>query len=249
MPNPTMFEVPERCLLSQALLWVSRGLQPIPDEDFLAAPDGLSESDLKHRIQLIRLLRLGAFDTQSVLRAYCEPTALRSFDMDIEEIVIPQFSEYQWPDKIFHIDKMNFSKNTIDVTSDIISHSATKEMKYILSEILSSRGVEDISNEVYSIHCYFENVTIPTKSLFERFPGQPSADGDAIRDSTIAGETRCEEWLLDLMLRGDKESPKPKYLKQAKTQYAVSVNGFNRAWAAAVKRSGKSGWTKPGRIS
>lgn len=72
--------------------------------------------------------------------------------------------------------------------------------------------------------------------------GQTSAND---RLGTIGAETRCRERLVSLMNAGPKEKPKSEYQAES----GIGTRAFQRAWAAAITETGKTGWSIPGRKS
>lgn len=76
-------------------------------------------------------------------------------------------------------------------------------------------------------------------------PAQPAKKPGADRRSAIDAAAECEEWLVVLMA-GPWSAPKKTYLKQAKEKWRWLTGAeFDRAWAAAAKKS-RSGWARPG---
>ena len=77
-------------------------------------------------------------------------------------------------------------------------------------------------------------------------PAQQAKKRPADRRSAIDAAAECEEWLVMLMA-GSQSAPKKTHLEEAKKKWpGLTGAEFDRAWAAAAKRSG-SGWDRPGR--
>ena len=77
-------------------------------------------------------------------------------------------------------------------------------------------------------------------------PVQPAKKPEADRQGAIHTAAECEEWLVMLMA-GPQSAPKKTYLEQAKKKWpGLTGAEFDRAWAAAAKKTG-SGWARPGR--
>ena len=69
------------------------------------------------------------------------------------------------------------------------------------------------------------------------------------RQTMVSDETNCRNWLIELMEAGPPTKPKPAYRSEAGTRFGVGTKGFNRAWDAALDRTGNTDWSKPGRKS
>jgi len=76
------------------------------------------------------------------------------------------------------------------------------------------------------------------------------------RATTIGAENRCQEWLVGLMSASDDpvkpkkpKKPKKEYRTKAINKFNVSIRGFDRAWANAIAKTGKTNWSGPGRKS
>jgi len=69
-------------------------------------------------------------------------------------------------------------------------------------------------------------------------------------NQSIAAETRCKKWLINLMNDTDgPEKTKTAYRTEAQDEFGVAAKAFNRAWSSAVTETGKTAWSKPGRKS
>ena len=87
---------------------------------------------------------------------------------------------------------------------------------------------------------------------FSKLRDSLSGENHRIRSkpTSSGAEKKCERWLVELMKGGKSpEMPKADYLKAAKKNFAVSHRGFDRAWDTAIKETGNSDWSKPGRKS
>ncbi|MHA1547414.1 MAG: hypothetical protein ACTSYE_00620, partial [Alphaproteobacteria bacterium] len=62
-----------RCLLTQALLWTSRGARPVSIDEFLAAPDEVTADDIEMASPLLRHLGAGRIVAEGDLQFYAEP--------------------------------------------------------------------------------------------------------------------------------------------------------------------------------
>lgn len=70
------------------------------------------------------------------------------------------------------------------------------------------------------------------------------------RDLSIKAETECRRWLVGLMGNHSKpEKAKPEYADAAKEKFEIGAKAFIRAWAEAIKETGNTGWSRPGRKS
>jgi len=70
--------------------------------------------------------------------------------------------------------------------------------------------------------------------------------------SMVSAETKCQEWLADLMRKLPEQSkPKAEWWDQATERFGsgLSRRGFDRAWANAVAETGAVAWSTAGRIS
>lgn len=63
---------------------------------------------------------------------------------------------------------------------------------------------------------------------------------------TAGAEAKCLQWLEELMRDGDKTQTKAAYEEDARSKFGVSDRGFGRAWASAVRNSGRTDWSKSG---
>jgi hypothetical protein len=67
---------------------------------------------------------------------------------------------------------------------------------------------------------------------------------------TAAAAMRCQEYLLTEMKRSLDRAPKPKpdFLADCQARFpGLSMRGFERAWANAIRLTGAVGWSKAGR--
>jgi hypothetical protein len=246
--NPIDIKKPERCLLIQALLWVSRGQLPVDDEAFVDAPDHLEESDLEHATQLVRCLRVGQINASGDLTVYYQP------DLDPYEDA-PKSStieNYEPPPTIFTMTSIDFHCSTADVTRYVFVPPGGA----IPKDIVFRKNGGSVHPTEGGAKILLERVTVPTKMLFELFPSKnKSAATDKTeilrqnRSGTIADEKKCTEWLTKLMKNGRPEHSKKKYFNKAEAEFGVSRRGFDRAWANAASTSGNTQWTNPGRKS
>ena len=90
-------------------------------------------------------------------------------------------------------------------------------------------------------------VLVPTDGLKAALRNNVARAESPARQSTIGAETRCYEWLVDLMHEEPKKKPKHKYLEEAQSKFGVSKRAFNRVWGQAIAETGKTEWSKPGR--
>ena len=154
LPDPTMIEVPERCLLRQALIWVSRGLPPVPEIAFRAAPGDLEKSDLESATPLVRFLRLGRFEIAGHL------TRTEPMQRGHVQHRMIDASEYRPDPSVFVADNIDFADSRIDVTDDIFHPFRNTE---IFDELCSEVNDETV---LENTRVYFSRVTLLTKTLF-----------------------------------------------------------------------------------
>jgi hypothetical protein len=74
----------------------------------------------------------------------------------------------------------------------------------------------------------------------------PPTLGTIERQLTINAESKCRDWLIQLMKSGPPKINKSDYKAEAHTRFNVGSNAFNRAWANALAVSGNPAWIKPG---
>ena len=68
--------------------------------------------------------------------------------------------------------------------------------------------------------------------------------------STTEAETKCRKWLTVLMTGNSKpEKVKAAYKKEAQAKWPVGSKAFGRAWTDAIKDTGNTTWSDPGRKS
>ena len=68
--------------------------------------------------------------------------------------------------------------------------------------------------------------------------------------STKGAETKCKKWLITLMSDdGKPEKAKAAYKTEAQGKYSVGSKAFGRAWTDAIKETGNTTWSNPGRKS
>jgi hypothetical protein len=86
-------------------------------------------------------------------------------------------------------------------------------------------------------------------SAFPSIPTSPAPPRPGV--SRISAETKCQQWLEEEMQKNPRERPEAKdwYCKQAIKNFSgLSERGFDRAWAAAIKKIGADKWSKAGRL-
>jgi hypothetical protein len=248
--DPNEFEMPERCLLRQALLWVSRGTRPIDDDDFLAAPDKLNESDFEEAKPLIRHLHRGAITASGDLTRYYQGYINESWEDQPEPDTV---KNYEPPPFVFSARSIDFEQNSIDVTRFAFFPSGGKALEDVE---LRKEGGANMSLTEAGSSLVLENLTLPTEVLFKHFAPKnesPGADSSMISPpvglGTIRGQTECTEWLTELMENGPSRQAKKEYRDEAIDKFSVSWRAFDRAWANAVVKTGNTQWTTPGRKS
>ena len=64
--------------------------------------------------------------------------------------------------------------------------------------------------------------------------------------ATIASQTKCQAWLVDMMRSGPPSKVKDQYFDEAQEKFSVSHRGFDRAWSNAASEVGNFDWQKPG---
>ncbi len=93
---------------------------------------------------------------------------------------------------------------------------------------------------------HFQWVFIEAKSL-QTFLDSLKDVGQST-SGTIAGEKRCEAWLIAIMSESPNRRTQPKtvLLEEAKKKFGVSGRGFERSWSSAI-RATDANWNKAGR--
>ncbi len=95
----------------------------------------------------------------------------------------------------------------------------------------------------------FDPLYFPRADLLKIYPdlwrSLQSPDNETTSTSTAGAETRCREWLENLMRSGSKKKSKSEYFTDA-GQFQVGTRAFDRAWAQAIKNTGKIAWKIPG---
>jgi hypothetical protein len=145
----------------------------------------------------------------------------------------------------FKLCDVNFMDNQIKITSRIEDR--------ILQEEIEERKRQRFSSGVgWDEEYLFENVTVDFSKLRAVLTDQnertPSPAASRAQQTINQGRL-CERWLIDLMKMQGPTVSKDRYFELAVEKFAVSRNGFNRAWTNAVKESGNLNWSKPGRKS
>ncbi len=257
------FSTPERCLLVQAAHWFIDGTEPLPDEIYLSAPAEL-KTENSEMGELFLALKAGDFDVTGELVAEFRKYEKVPLDAQQKEVSyagpillsgkfatyalpMPPFFRAGMPEKTeinigrliledfdFANSKLKINPIWLDESSDLILISFI-EFKYP-------------EEEGWVYDCFFRKVTVDFSKLSvflsdknHRFQPKPTS---------IGGEKKCERWLVEMMKGGKSpEMPKPDYLKEAQESFTVSQRGFDRAWTNAIKLSGNSDWSKPGRKS
>jgi hypothetical protein len=151
------YEIPERCLLAQAAIYVARGDVPIPDEIYLASPaQSVGWSD-----QLIWALRAGRLHARGNLfrGLYFERNgSLRLLSLEIEDAAIrPEF----WSRELIDLP---ISSIRADVNTVCSNYGVSGDFEFGLTE-----EEEDEDPDVCFV---FSQITVATKDLFELFPTQ-----------------------------------------------------------------------------
>jgi hypothetical protein len=92
-----------------------------------------------------------------------------------------------------------------------------------------------------------ENIPIPSFLLHPSVrPGQPPQPK---RSAIASTESKCRQWLAELMRQGPQKEAKAKYKNEALQKFFdLSERGFDRAWSGAIiDANAADGWGKPGR--
>lgn len=227
-------------MLAQAVLWVSRGVRPVFDDTFLAAPDSLTEEDLEAAKPLIRCLREGCIQTHGNL-----------FLVDNFQPFEASFlREFTPPSEVFSFASVNLDRSVVDLTP----FAEFPDAGYRHVQFRKVKAPVPAELDVVVV---LRDVTLPTNDLFALFPEPTAVRGGTKTDkrkpatagviSTAAAEKRCAEWLSDLMRNGNPEHPKREYLEIAKEKFKVSERGFVRAWRDSASEPGNERWSKAGR--
>ena len=233
---PIIFSTPKRCLIAQAANWFVKRIDPIPDQDYLAAPLDVSNENEKLR-DLYLTLRANDCDLRGRLMVEFSGHAI------FPQTPSPRIPMHVPPRKIsdtryINIDDYDirdfYFKNSVIISNYFkLYDDDISKYEYILQKYyLSMDSVDNL---------FFEHVTVDFDRLVKAVQPKPTTRG---------AENKCERWLVGLMQGGKPpEMPKADYFKEAKENFAVSQRGFDRAWANAIKQSGNSDWSKPGRKS
>ena len=82
------------------------------------------------------------------------------------------------------------------------------------------------------------------------------APADSPAGNTIAGAKKCKGWLVQLMSDSMKDvkmqkptKTKIEYQTEARDKFPISIRAFNREWEAAIRETGATQWSSPGRPS
>ena len=160
--------VPERCLLAQASLYVKSGIIPIRDDIFEAAP----EFDFSGSKQLIRALRAGLVAGEGELHeAFREGSWLTHRDW-IRPFSFPPPDEFEIAQKLWDF------ANVVFESSELICSEAAIFVSYDLSSTLDFETLVQAKQgrAAHSVETgfMFTGITLPTAKLFELFPsGSP----------------------------------------------------------------------------
>lgn len=95
----------------------------------------------------------------------------------------------------------------------------------------------------------YRNVRFHRTDVFEHLAGEVRADpgsGPSLL-ATIAGQTRCYRWLVELMERGPQETSKSEYAARARAEFSIAQRQFLRAWDNAIAKVQNPDWGKSGR--
>jgi hypothetical protein len=86
-----------------------------------------------------------------------------------------------------------------------------------------------------------DNNIVSTRSGDGDEPGPPTAH------PTVAAETKCQKWLSELMIAGPKTMTRDEYEAAGRERFRVGPRAWGRAWANAIKETGKIEWSNSGR--
>lgn len=88
-------------------------------------------------------------------------------------------------------------------------------------------------------------IFIPRQSL-QSFENEHLKVDNPKRDTTVDSETKCTDWLSELMRLGQTNKSKSQYLNEALGKFErLSKRGFDRSWRIAISETGAT-WDKPG---
>jgi hypothetical protein len=95
----------------------------------------------------------------------------------------------------------------------------------------------------------YQNVRFHRSDVFEHLAGKVRADSGSGPGllATIAGQTRCYRWLVELMERGPQETSKSEYGAYARAEFGIGQRQFLRAWDNAIAQVQNPDWGKSGR--
>lgn len=93
-----------------------------------------------------------------------------------------------------------------------------------------------------------------TLTLWKQVSDKESADDGTAASGpapTIAAETRCQKWLVEMMLKEGEIQPKRRKedcRKEAISQFGIGGRAFNRAWEKTIEETGATTWSAPGAL-
>jgi hypothetical protein len=148
------YEIPERCLLAQAAIYVVRSDVPIPDEIYLASPaQSVGWSD-----ELIWALRAGRLHARgNLFNAMYIKEECRWEQCFLEE------EDAEIDSAFWSRDQIDLKMSSLRVNRDAV------EAKYEVARFAASFENDDESGPAET--CYiFSDITIATKDLFEHSP-------------------------------------------------------------------------------
>ena len=120
-------------------------------------------------------------------------------------------------------------------------------------------GLEYVDLRIYDAEPQADDATPPGDQLQRAAephessiaaPGGRAEATAARADCTVAAETRCKNWLIEMMSKGvPPDHTKSEYRADAKKRFSVGARAFDRAWQNACTETGNIAWSKPGRKS
>ncbi len=243
---PLQYDPPERCLLVQAAIWFEGGPLPMPDDVFVSAPATI-RSDSAQLRELFLALKLhdcrlkgnlsvefqyldvtdydGAFMRRQRMGHPCAPPLLMSKNRAIDEIHLS-------------LNAIDFAKNSLAVEPSCLDISELDTIAYHEKQYAARGTVE--------VYADFLNITVDFEKLQQALDKGDSPQSK--QQSKIAGQTKCQNWLLGLMMEGgEPKGKKNNYFLEAKAKFNVSRRGFDRAWSNAIDESGNARWSTAGR--
>ena len=214
------FSAPEKCLLAQAVLWLGRGLTPLPPDAFLALPeDDEIQQSLKEcqdaKKALFLALRSARLTSEGIFYGQVSPV-----DFAFARRLPRPLSECLNNEQVSEIKKDAWEWDRVDWARSLLATPPVKET--MLESMLAAFQERPLDPWT------FEIVLVPTGELFDLFSYRRPIP-------TIKARTECESWIRELASDG-KIRRKFDVWEDAQSKFGnqLSKRGFNSAWTNAT---------------